>query len=100
MIDASPLLGMRALTLLLLAAAGPSAVLTRDPAKQSIAVSFYGLLLALMFFLFQAPDVALSQIVVGAVALPLMVLLALVKIRRNAETRRLAEQRRKQEEGT
>jgi uncharacterized MnhB-related membrane protein len=44
-----------------------------------------------MFFIFQAPDVALSQIVIGAVALPLMVLLALAKVRRNA----LAEQRRR-----
>ena len=56
--------------LLLVAAAGAGVVLTRDPLRQSIAVSFYGLTLALMFFLHQAPDVALSQIVVGAVALP------------------------------
>lgn len=59
-------------------------VLTRDPARQAISVSFYGVLLALMFFIFQAPDVALSQIVIGAVVLPLMVLLALAKVRRNA----------------
>jgi energy-converting hydrogenase B subunit D len=58
-------------------------VLTRDPASQTIAISFYGVLLALMFFIFQAPDVALSQIVIGAVALPLMFMLALAKIRRN-----------------
>lgn len=60
-------------------------VLTRDPAKQAIAISFYGLVMALMFFIFQAPDVALSQIVIGAVALPLMILLALTKIRRHEE---------------
>jgi uncharacterized MnhB-related membrane protein len=35
-----------------------------------IALGFYGLITALMFFFFQAPDVALSQITVGAVALP------------------------------
>jgi uncharacterized MnhB-related membrane protein len=34
-----------------------------------------------MFFVYQAPDVALSQIAVGAVALPLMILLALAKVR-------------------
>jgi uncharacterized MnhB-related membrane protein len=67
--------------LLLVAVAGAGVVLTRDPLRQSIAVSFYGLVLALMFFLHQAPDVALSQIVVGAVALPLMILLALARIR-------------------
>ena len=33
-------------------------------------------------FAFQAPDVALSQIVVGSVALPLMIVLTLVKLAR------------------
>lgn len=60
-------------------------VLTRDPAKQAVGISFYGLVMTLMFFTFQAPDVALSQIVIGAVALPLMILLALTKIRRHEE---------------
>jgi energy-converting hydrogenase B subunit D len=34
-----------------------------------------------MFLVYQAPDVALSQITVGAVALPLMIGLALAKVR-------------------
>ena len=51
------------------------------PLRQTVALSFYGLLLALLFFAFQAPDVALSAIVVGSVALPLMILLALGKVR-------------------
>lgn len=67
--------------LLFVLVAGTAVVLTRDPKNQAIAISFYGLLLALMFFIFQAPDVALSQIVVGAVALPLMIMLALAKVR-------------------
>jgi uncharacterized MnhB-related membrane protein len=74
--------------LLLVGVAGAGVVLTRDPLRQSIAVSFYGLILALMFFVHQAPDVALSQIVVGAVALPLMILLALAKVHRQDEERR------------
>ena len=45
-------------------------------------MSFYGLLLGMMFLIFQAPDVALSQIVVGAIALPLMILLALARVRK------------------
>lgn len=69
----------------LVAAAGTGVVLTRDPTSQTIGISFFGLVLALMFVLFQAPDVALSQLVVGAVALPLMVLLALAKIRRDRQ---------------
>ena len=44
-------------------------------------VSMFGILLGILFFAVQAPDVALSEIVVGAVALPLMILLALAKIR-------------------
>jgi uncharacterized MnhB-related membrane protein len=79
------MLVMQILILALVAAAGTGVVLTRDPASQTVAVSFYGLLLALMFFIFQAPDVALSQIVVGTVALPLMIMLALAKVRRKRE---------------
>jgi energy-converting hydrogenase B subunit D len=69
---------------LLVAAAGTAVALTRDPLNQAIVASFYGLVLGIMFLVFQAPDVALSQITVGAVALPLMILLALAKIRRQA----------------
>jgi energy-converting hydrogenase B subunit D len=76
---------LQALILAMVCLGGSGVVLTREPVRQSIVVSFYGLLLALMFFLFQAPDVALSQITVGAVALPLMILLALAKIRRKQE---------------
>ena len=68
--------------LLLVAAAAPAVVLSRDPKSQVVTLTFYGLLLALMFFIFQAPDVALSQIAVGAVMLPLMIMLALTKMRR------------------
>jgi uncharacterized MnhB-related membrane protein len=50
--------------------------------------SVYGLVLGILFFVFQAPDVALSQTVVGAVALPLMILLALAKVRFDEEERR------------
>jgi len=65
---------------LLVAVSALGVVRTKDPLAQCVAVSFYGLVLALMFFLHQAPDVALSQIVVGAVALPLMILLALARV--------------------
>ena len=78
---------LQLLLFLLLAASGMQVVRTREPASQAVAVSFYGLVLALLFFLHQAPDVALSQIVVGAVALPLMILLALAKVRRAEQER-------------
>ncbi len=74
---------MQVLILALVAASGTLVVLTRGPNCQPIGISFFGLILAVMFLIFQAPDVALSQIVVGAVGLPLMLLLALAKIRRD-----------------
>ncbi len=73
---------------------GTAVVLTRDPASQTIGISFYGLLLALMFFIYQAPDVALSQLTIGAVALPLMIMLALAKVRHEDQRR---ERREKQQ---
>ena len=72
---------------LLVASAGTAVVLTRDPLNQAIVASFYGLILGIMFFIYQAPDVALSQIGVGAVALPLLILLALAKVRALAGSR-------------
>ena len=66
--------------LVLVAVGGTAVVLDRDPLRQSIVAGVFGLLLALLFFAFQAPDVALSQIVVGSVALPLMIVLTLAKL--------------------
>jgi len=76
---------LHVLLLLLLAASGMQVVRTREPLAQAISVSFYGLVMAVLFFVYQAPDVALSQIVVGAVALPLMILLALSKVKRREQ---------------
>ena len=85
---------MHCVVLAIVALGGSGVVLTRDPFCQAIGLSIFGLLLALMFFLFQAPDVALSQVVVGAVALPLMLLLALSKIRRDELRREHRERER------
>ncbi len=84
---------LHAAILIFVAVAGTAVVLTRNPLSQVIGLTFYGLLLALMFFVFQAPDVAFSQIVVGAVALPLMVLLALAKIRNREVKQRMHHER-------
>lgn len=78
--------------LVLVVAGGLGVVLTRDPLRQTVVVSFYGLLLALLFFALQAPDVALSAIVVGTVALPLMILLALAKVRSHEVTQQHMEE--------
>lgn len=68
--------------LALVAITGTLVVLTRRPARQAVVLSVFGLQLAVLFLTFEAPDVALSAITVSAVALPLMILLALARIRR------------------
>jgi energy-converting hydrogenase B subunit D len=75
---------LQVVALLAVAGGGTAVVLTRDPTRQVIVTGFFGLLLAILFFIFQAPDVALSQIVVGGVALPVMALLTLAKLRERA----------------
>jgi len=67
--------------LTLVALSGLGVVTARDPLRQTIMVSLFGLLLGLLYLTLQAPDVALSALVVGAVALPLMILLALAKVK-------------------
>ena len=69
-------------SLALVAASGTAVVLTRRPTQQVVVLSFFGLQLSVLFLTFEAPDVALSAITVSAVALPLMILLALARIRR------------------
>ena len=72
---------LQALVITLVALGGAAVVLTRDPLRQVLLSSFYGLALVVLFLVYQAPDVALSGLVVGSIGLPLMVLLALAKVR-------------------
>ncbi len=74
---------LQSVALVIVAAAGTGVVLTREPVRQVIASGIFGLLLGILFMLYQAPDVALSMIVVASVALPLMLLLALAKMDEN-----------------
>jgi uncharacterized MnhB-related membrane protein len=62
-------------------------VLARDVLRQAILNGFYGLLLVVLFLVFQAPDVALSALAVGGGAAPLVILAALAKIRRRERQR-------------
>ena len=74
------------ITLLVLVAAGATAVvLIRAGVRQVLMLSVYGVLLAVLFLAFQAPDVTLSELVVGAVALPIILLLTLAKVRKREQ---------------
>lgn len=67
--------------LLLTAAIGTAVVLSRAPRRQVMAMAANGLALTLLFMALQAPDVAFSELAVGAVALPLLFLVVLASVR-------------------
>ncbi|MGA4843973.1 Na(+)/H(+) antiporter subunit B [Streptomyces sp. G45] len=71
-----------AVCLLLVAASATVAVAVREPARQALVLSVLGLCLAALFTVLQAPDVALSQLAVGSVLTPLLILLTVRKVRR------------------
>jgi uncharacterized MnhB-related membrane protein len=72
---------LQACILVLVATGATVVVLTRDPIRQVVHLSIYGVLLAILFFAFQAPDVSLSELTVGAVVLPLLLVLVLARVR-------------------
>ncbi|HWF73803.1 MAG TPA: DUF4040 domain-containing protein [Solirubrobacteraceae bacterium] len=71
---------LQLVALLLVAAGGTAVVFVPDPLRQALVLSLYGIALTVLFFVFQAPDVALSEIVVSGLALPVIILAALRKI--------------------
>jgi energy-converting hydrogenase B subunit D len=73
---------LQIVVLVLVAAGALVVVRTRDRVRLDLVLSVYGILLAVLFFVFQAPDVTLSELTVGAVALPLILLLAIAKVRK------------------
>ena len=73
---------LQATGLTLVGAGALAVALTRDPMRQVIVNGAYGLLLTVLFVVFQAPDVALSMLVVGTVVYPLVVLVAVARVRR------------------
>ena len=55
-------------------------VLVRDPKRQVFLYMIYGLVMTIVLTLLQAPDVALSELAVGSVAIPFAILATLVRI--------------------
>jgi len=74
--------------LILTAVMATVVVLTKDPARQAIVLSAYGLVLGILMLTLQAPDVAMSQIAVGSVIVPLLVVLAIAKCNREVAAHR------------
>lgn len=65
---------MIAAVLVLAALAATAVALCLAPLRQIVLNGIYGLLLVILFVVLQAPDVALSMLVVTTVAYPLIVL--------------------------
>jgi energy-converting hydrogenase B subunit D len=75
-------ISLQTVAIVLVGIVGTTFVLTRDLLRLVIVNGLYGLVLTVLFLVFQAPDVALSMIVVGAIANPVVLLAAILKVRR------------------
>lgn len=71
---------LQAIALVLAAVVATIVVFVRDPKVQIFPYMLYGLVLSILFALLQAPDVALSEMAVGSVAIPFAILATLVRI--------------------
>lgn len=76
---------LQIIALILVAAGGGAVVFTPEALRQTMVLGIYGISLTFLFFTFQAPDVALSELVVTSLGLPLIILAALRKIRQHGK---------------
>jgi uncharacterized MnhB-related membrane protein len=71
---------LQLVTILFVALGAAGVALARDLVRQAILFSIYGFGLVLLFFVFQAPDVALSALVVSGIAYPLVLVGAIARV--------------------
>jgi energy-converting hydrogenase B subunit D len=69
------------------AGVGTAVALTREPTRQALVLSAYGLVLGVLMVALQAPDVALAQIGVGTAIVPLLVVLTVAMVDRELSSR-------------
>jgi len=77
---------LHAVVLVSAALLATAVVLTRNTLRQILVNGVYGLMLVILFVVLQAPDVALSMLVVTTIAYPLIVLAAIARTRRGKLT--------------
>jgi energy-converting hydrogenase B subunit D len=75
------LVPLQAVAFGLVALGAPLVVLTRDPLRQAVVNGIYGVSLVCLFVVLQAPDPALSMLVVSGVGYPLVILAAIARVR-------------------
>jgi uncharacterized MnhB-related membrane protein len=83
---------LQAVVLLSVALLATAVALTRNTLRQIVVNGVYGLMLVILFVVLQAPDVALSMLVVSTIAYPLIVLAAIARTRRGKLTDEAEEQ--------
>jgi energy-converting hydrogenase B subunit D len=79
--------GVQLAALIAVALLGGAVAVVADPLRQTFLLGIYGLALTMLFFTLQAPDVALSEIVVSTIGLPLIIFATLRKIGEQDRTR-------------
>jgi energy-converting hydrogenase B subunit D len=79
---------VQAITIGVVALTGGAVALAANPLRATLLLGIYGLSLSVMFFSLQAPDVALSEIVVSTIGLPFIILAALRKIHEQERARK------------
>lgn len=72
---------LQAAVFALVALGATAVVLSRDTLRMVVVNGMYGLVLAVVFVVLGAPDVALSMLAVGAVGYPLVLLVAIARAR-------------------
>ena len=79
---------LQAAAMALVAVFALAVALTRDLVRLAMLSSLYALTLVVLFLVFQAPDVALSELAVSTVAFPVVVVTTLAKVSRRDRRRR------------
>jgi energy-converting hydrogenase B subunit D len=69
---------LQSVVIALVALGALAVVLTRDLVRLTMIGSLYALTLVVFFLVLQAPDVALSELVVGTIAYPVVLLVAIL----------------------
>jgi energy-converting hydrogenase B subunit D len=72
---------LQLIVILFVALGAVGVVAARDLVRQAIVFSLYGFGLVILFLVFQAPDVALSALVVSGIAYPLVLVGAIARVR-------------------
>jgi energy-converting hydrogenase B subunit D len=76
---------LQIVAIVLVGATGLAVVLQPDPLRQAIINGLFTLLLVVLFVIFQAPDVALSMLVVGSIAYPVVLLTTIARVGKRSE---------------